>query len=143
MTRLGQDAISTHPDDEREGRQHNNPFHGAVSLSVECILVSVYHAPGTGPSSPHRGHRLGSALCIENYGLKAFAFLRLAGLAFRHEHNFDASDAPRGQLPYLVDGAEVCSATGPAAATTSRGCRRSSPILRSWIGTSFPLVVRR
>jgi glutathione S-transferase len=38
------------------------------------------------------------------YGLKVFAFLRLAGVPFRHEHIFDASNAPRGQLPYIVDG---------------------------------------
>jgi glutathione S-transferase len=38
------------------------------------------------------------------YGLKVFAFLRLAGVPFRHEHIFDASEAPRGQLPYIVDG---------------------------------------
>src|SRR5262245_30804080 len=37
------------------------------------------------------------------YGLKVFAFLRLAGVPFRHEHIFDASSAPRGQLPYIVD----------------------------------------
>jgi len=41
------------------------------------------------------------------YGLKVFAFLRLAGVAFRHEHIFDASQAPRGQLPYLVDDGET------------------------------------
>src|SRR6201985_1415965 len=38
------------------------------------------------------------------YGLKVFAFLKLAGIPFRHEHIFDASKAPRGQLPYIVDG---------------------------------------
>lgn len=37
------------------------------------------------------------------YGLKVYAFLRLTGLAFTHRHIFDASAAPRGQLPYLVD----------------------------------------
>ncbi|HEY1365317.1 MAG TPA: glutathione S-transferase family protein [Xanthobacteraceae bacterium] len=37
------------------------------------------------------------------YGLKVFAFLRLAGVPFRHEHIFDASAAPRGQLPYIVE----------------------------------------
>lgn len=37
------------------------------------------------------------------YGLKVFAFLRLVGLPFVHEHLFDASSAPRGQLPYIVD----------------------------------------
>ncbi len=41
------------------------------------------------------------------YGLKVFAFLRLTGLPFRHEHIFDASSAPRGQLPYIVDDSEA------------------------------------
>jgi glutathione S-transferase len=60
------------------------------------------------------------------YGLKVFAFLRLvsamrdefgipastvpdhaAGLPFVHEHIFDASKAPRGQLPYVVDDGET------------------------------------
>ena len=40
------------------------------------------------------------------YGLKVFAFLRLAGVDFTQEHVFDASAAPRGQLPYIVDDAE-------------------------------------
>jgi glutathione S-transferase len=38
------------------------------------------------------------------YGLKVFAFLKLAAVPFVHEHIFDASKAPRGQLPYIVDG---------------------------------------
>jgi glutathione S-transferase len=41
------------------------------------------------------------------YGLKVFAFLRLSGVPFRHEHIFDASAAPRGQLPYLIDDGET------------------------------------
>lgn len=41
------------------------------------------------------------------YGLKVFAFLKLCGLTFRHEHRVDTKDAPRGQLPYLVDGEET------------------------------------
>jgi glutathione S-transferase len=41
------------------------------------------------------------------YGLKVFAFMRLVGLPFVHEHIFDASAAPRGQLPYIVDGDEI------------------------------------
>ena len=41
------------------------------------------------------------------YGLKVFAFLKLAGVPFRHEHIFDASEAPRGQLPYIVDDGET------------------------------------
>ena len=38
------------------------------------------------------------------YGLKVFAFLKLAGVPFRHQHVFDPSKAPRSQLPYIVDG---------------------------------------
>jgi hypothetical protein len=60
------------------------------------------------------------------YGLKVFAFLRLVavmhqrfgkpastlpqyarGVPFEHEHMFDASAAPRGQLPYIVDDSEM------------------------------------
>ncbi|MFO1035601.1 MAG: glutathione S-transferase C-terminal domain-containing protein [Geminicoccaceae bacterium] len=41
------------------------------------------------------------------FGLKVWAFLKLVGLTFRHEHIFDASKAPRGQLPYIVDDGET------------------------------------
>jgi glutathione S-transferase len=41
------------------------------------------------------------------YGLKVFAFLRLCGIPFRHQHIFDASAAPRGQLPYITDDGET------------------------------------
>jgi glutathione S-transferase len=41
------------------------------------------------------------------YGLKVFAFMRLAGVPFVHQHTFDASAAPRGQLPYIVDDGET------------------------------------
>ena len=41
------------------------------------------------------------------YGLKVFAFLRLVGRPFVHEHIFDASAAPRRQLPYIVDNDET------------------------------------
>ena len=41
------------------------------------------------------------------YGLKVYAFLKLAGVPFTHEHIFDASKAPRGQLPYIVDDGET------------------------------------
>src|SRR4051794_1449991 len=41
------------------------------------------------------------------YGLKVFAFLKLTGVPFVHEHLFDASAAPRGQLPYIVDDGET------------------------------------
>ncbi len=38
------------------------------------------------------------------YGLKIFAFLKLCGLPFEHRHILDTKSAPRGQLPYVVDG---------------------------------------
>jgi glutathione S-transferase len=38
------------------------------------------------------------------FGLKVWAFLKLTGVPFVHRHIFDASGAPRGQLPYIVDG---------------------------------------
>ena len=41
------------------------------------------------------------------YGLKVYAFLKLAGVPFMHEHIFDASKAPRGQLPYIIDGGDT------------------------------------
>src|SRR5437868_3393874 len=41
------------------------------------------------------------------YGLKVYAFLKLAGVPFTHQHIFDASTAPRGQLPYIVDDGEA------------------------------------
>lgn len=63
------------------------------------------------------------------YGLKVFAFLRLVGLPFVHEHVFDASAAPRGQLPYLVDNDEtvgdsetiIAHLTGKYGLTIDRG----------------------
>ena len=41
------------------------------------------------------------------YGLKVFAFLRLCGVPFKHEHIVDTSAAPRGQLPYITDDGET------------------------------------
>src|ERR1700737_3929758 len=41
------------------------------------------------------------------YGLKVYAFLKLAGVPFRHEHIFDASKAPLRQSPYVIDGNET------------------------------------
>jgi glutathione S-transferase len=38
------------------------------------------------------------------FGLKVYAFMRLCGMAFDHQHVLDTRQAPRGQLPYLVDG---------------------------------------
>ena len=41
------------------------------------------------------------------YGLKVFAFFKLTGVPFRHEHIFDASAAPRGQLPFIDDDGKI------------------------------------
>jgi glutathione S-transferase len=38
------------------------------------------------------------------FGLKVFAFMKLCAMNFEHRHILDTSLAPRGQLPYLVDG---------------------------------------
>ena len=57
------------------------------------------------------------------YGLKVFAFLRLAGVPFRHEHLFDVSAAPRGQLPYAVDGSETIGDSDAIIAFVTRNYR--------------------
>ncbi len=57
------------------------------------------------------------------YGLKVFAFLRLAGVPFVHEHIFDASSAPRGQLPYIVDDGETIGDSGSIIAHVKRKYR--------------------
>ena len=49
------------------------------------------------------------------YGLKVYAFLKLSGVPFTHEHVFDASKAPRGQLPYIVDDGETIGENHPRA----------------------------
>lgn len=59
-------------------------------------MITLYSYP------PLRG-----AADNNGYGLKVFAFLRLAGVPFVHDHIFDASQAPRGQLPYIVDDGEA------------------------------------
>ena len=46
------------------------------------------------------------------YGLKVYAFLKLTGLPFTHQHIFDASAAPRGQLPYITDDGETIGDSG-------------------------------
>jgi glutathione S-transferase len=41
------------------------------------------------------------------FGLKVYAFMRLCGMEFEHRHILAASQAPRGQLPYLADGDRI------------------------------------
>ena len=59
------------------------------------------------------------------YGLKVFAFLKLAGLPFTHQHVFDASAAPRGQLPYVVDDGETIGDSESIIAHVTRKYRLS------------------
>lgn len=59
-------------------------------------MLTLYSYPGLFGVADNNG-----------YGLKVYAFLRLTGVPFRHEHIFDASQAPRGQLPYIVDDGET------------------------------------
>ncbi len=59
-------------------------------------MLALYSYPGLFGVADNNG-----------YGLKVFAFLKLAGLPFTHRHVFDASAAPRGQLPYIVDDGEA------------------------------------
>jgi len=57
------------------------------------------------------------------YGLKVYAFLKLARVPFTHEHIFDASKAPRGQLPYIVDDGDVVGDSGTILDYLTRKCR--------------------
>lgn len=59
-------------------------------------MITLYSYPGLFGVADNNG-----------YGLKVYAFLKLAGVPFTHEHIFDASAAPRGQLPYIVDDGET------------------------------------
>jgi len=54
------------------------------------------------------------------YGLKVYAFLKLTGVPFVHQHIFDASKAPRGQLPYIVDGGDTVGDSGSILAYVTR-----------------------
>jgi glutathione S-transferase len=46
-------------------------------------------------------------LGVHSRCLKVYAFLKLCKLAFRHEHILDTKNAPRGQLPSLLDGEKI------------------------------------
>jgi glutathione S-transferase len=60
------------------------------------VMITLYSYPALSGAADNNG-----------YGLKIFAFMRLARLSFVHEHIFDASAAPRGQLPYIDDDGEL------------------------------------
>jgi glutathione S-transferase len=59
-------------------------------------MLTLYSYPGLFGVADNNG-----------YGLKVFALMRLTGVPFRHEHIFDASNAPHGQLPYITHDGET------------------------------------
>jgi glutathione S-transferase len=66
------------------------------AIFASAVMITLYSYPTLFGVADNNG-----------YGLKVFSFMRLAGLPFVHEHIFDASAAPRGQLPYIVDDGET------------------------------------
>ena len=73
-----------------------NLFHCRLDQARLATMVILYSYPELFGVADNNG-----------YGLKVFAFMRLAGHPFAHEHIFDASAAPHGQLPYIVDDGEA------------------------------------
>jgi glutathione S-transferase len=67
------------------------------------------------------------------YGLKVFAFLKLAQVPFVHQHTFDASQAPRQQLPYIVDDGH---ALGDSDTIIAHLIRRYSLTIDAGLGVS-------
>ena len=87
-------------------------FNGAsrAHQTVLLLMIVLYSYPELFGVADNNG-----------YGLKVFAFMRLAGLPFTHEHIFDASAAPRGQLPYIIDdGAAIGDSENIIAHLTSK-----------------------
>src|SRR3954464_2044582 len=71
-------------------------FHPCFSSLRHAAMITLYSYPELFGVADNNG-----------YGLKVFAFLRLAGVPFTQHHIFDASAAPRGQLPYIDDDGEA------------------------------------
>ncbi|HEX2842386.1 glutathione S-transferase family protein [Hyphomicrobium sp.] len=77
------------------------------------------------------------------YGLKVYAFLKLAGVPFNHEHIFDASTAPRGQLPYIVDSGETIGDSETIIAHVTRKYRLTTDAALSVAQRDGDLLVTR
>jgi glutathione S-transferase len=67
------------------------------------------------------------------YGLKVYAFLKLAQIPFVHQNIFDASQAPRGQLPYMVDDGETI---GDSDTIIAHLKRKYDPPIDQGLGTA-------
>ncbi|CAE6734859.1 glutathione S-transferase family protein [Paraburkholderia domus] len=77
------------------------------------------------------------------FGLKVFAFLRLCRLSFKHRHVLNTAQAPRGQLPYIVDGADMI---GDSDAIMAHIKRKYSPSIDNGLSPgqfNLDLLVRR
>jgi glutathione S-transferase len=72
-------------------------------------MLTLYSYPGLFGVADNNG-----------YGLKVYAFLKMTGVPFTHRHIFDASTAPRGQLPYMVDDGETIGDSGTIVAHAIR-----------------------
>ncbi len=77
------------------------------------------------------------------FGLKVFAFLKLAGLPFRHEHIFDAKEAPRGQLPYIEDDGEHVGDSDTIIAYLTGKYRLTLDSALTDAQRNFDLMIRR
>ncbi|SAK65393.1 glutathione S-transferase family protein [Caballeronia ptereochthonis] len=77
------------------------------------------------------------------FGLKVFAFLKLAGLPFEHKHVLDTSAAPRGQLPYLVDDEETIGDSDAIVAHLKRKFALALDDAQTRAQRDLDLLVRR
>jgi len=82
------------------------------SVTLENTMITLYSYPELFGVADNNG-----------YGLKVFAFLKLTRLPFMHEHVFDASAAPRAQLPYIIDDREAIGDSDAIIAHLTRNYR--------------------
>jgi glutathione S-transferase len=119
LTRTAPPPCEAHPPNRAD--RHPGPPQGAESSSTAqqrfrtrrgAFIPPADRPSGLGYDHPIRGRimitlfsypELFGVADNNGYGLKIFAFLKLADLPFVHQHIFDASAAPRGQLPYIID----------------------------------------
>ena len=77
------------------------------------------------------------------FGLKVYAFLRLHDLEFQHQHILDTRMAPRGQLPYLVDGTTTIGDSDAIIAYLDKQCGLHTDAKLDSEQRNLDLLVRR
>jgi glutathione S-transferase len=77
------------------------------------------------------------------FGLKVYAFLRLHDLEFEHRHILDTHPAPRGQLPYLVDGTATIGDSDAIIAYLDEQCGLNTDAKLDSQQRNLDLLVRR